>query len=139
MAWTRRTAGALVIVTAALAAVAALTHCVGDEPSFSSVDAGDEAAPPSGSDGPPTSPNDSATATDSKTNADAGSPCDLSKPFGSIENVHELDSNNDDESARLTPDQLSIYFSRRNGPTGAYFVYTATRSTPNATFGALTQ
>jgi hypothetical protein len=134
MAWTWRDAGALAIVTAALAA---LVDCVGDEPAFPSLDDGGDDAGPGSNDSAPGA--DSTTNNDSAGSADAGRPCDPSKPFGSIENVQELNSANDDESARLTPDQLTVYFSRRNGPTGAYFVYTATRATPTATFGALTQ
>jgi hypothetical protein len=136
MAWTRRAACALALVTAALAS---FVDCVGDEPAFPSVADGGDDASTVGPDAPPADSNDSAPDTDSAGIADAGPPCDPSKPFGSIENVHELNSVNDDESARLTPDELTVYFSRRNGPTGAYFIYTATRSTPTATFGALTQ
>jgi len=134
---------------AAIAALAVLTaapitlvDCVGDEPAFPSpADGGDELGTGSssgsgGSDGSPAM-GDATTSGDSA--ADAGAPCDLSKPFGSIENVHELNGPNDDESARLTPDELTVYFSRRNGANGAYFIYTATRSTPAAQFGALTQ
>jgi hypothetical protein len=125
MAWVSR----LAAVALAAAALAGLAHCLGDEPSFPSpADAGDDTEAAAVDVGAP----------EAEAEAAAGPPCDLSRPFGSIANVHELNSADDDESARLTPDQLTVYFSRRNGPTGAYFVYSATRPTPDATFGALT-
>jgi|SRR5579859_7193748 len=140
MAWTWRAATAA--LAASTAALVTLVDCVGDEPAFPSLDAGgDELGASGGSDGPPAASSDSAGSGEAgvDADADAGPPCDLSRPFGPPENVRELNSANDDESARLTPDELTVYFSRRNGANGAYFVYTATRSTPTGPFGALTQ
>jgi hypothetical protein len=129
---------ALATLGALTAAPVTLAHCVGDAPAFPSpADGGDELGTSSGGSDAPATPVDAGSG--SEPSAEAGPPCDLSKPFGSIENVRELNVANDDESARLTPDELTVYFSRRNGANGAYFIYTATRSTPSAQFGALTQ
>src|SRR5439155_24600185 len=106
-------------------------HCVGDEPAFPDADA----APYDDSGG---SMVDAAPESAAES---ASPPCDLGKPFERITNVAELNGPTDDESARLTPEQLSVYFSRRGGPQpdqGGFTVFLATRASIGATFGALT-
>ena len=139
--------------------------CVGDEPSFPSdapdaqaahdatTDAADTGAPidargDTASDadagGGVISPDASAEAasdasTDALPAADA-SPCDPTAPFRTIENVAELNGPTDDESARLSPDQRTAYFSQRSGPqpsAGGFNVRMATREDPDASFDAI--
>lgn len=62
--------------------------------------------------------------------------CDRMKPFGAPEPVTELNTTDSDENARLSPDELTVYFSsNRPGAAGNYDIYTATRATRDAPFG----
>ena len=75
---------------------------------------------------------------DAKETADASAPrCDPTAPFGEAVLVPELNSPSYDESARLTSDELTVYFSSaRPGGVGDFDVYVATRSSIDEPFGA---
>jgi Tol biopolymer transport system component len=61
--------------------------------------------------------------------------CDRMKPFGAPVPVTELDTTDSDENARLSPDELTVYFSsNRPGGAGNYDIYTATRATVDEPF-----
>ncbi len=64
-----------------------------------------------------------------------GPRCDPQAPFGAPEPVGGLNSPNDDVSARLSPDELFVAFSRRTGAgTGLYDMYQATRTARDLPF-----
>jgi hypothetical protein len=70
------------------------------------------------------------------TRADGG--CDFTTPFGAPQRLDSLDTKFVDEAPRLTSDQLSIFFSSNSSSGGdaGIGIFTATRSTILATFGA---
>ncbi len=65
---------------------------------------------------------------------DAGPRCTATAPFGTPMPLASLDSNLDDQGARLTPDELTVVFARgrTNGTTDLYM---ATRASPTDAFG----
>lgn len=67
---------------------------------------------------------------------EAGPPCGLDVPFGTPKPLAALNVFTSEESARLTPDELTIYFSA-TASTAAQ-IYTATRSDRTKDFGAPT-
>jgi hypothetical protein len=67
---------------------------------------------------------------------DAGAPCDPSDPFIAIEPIAELNAASDEEGARLTPDELVMYFTRRVGAGQPYQIFTSKRATRDEPFGA---
>src|SRR5262249_27513015 len=76
-------------------------------------------------------------APDSGHDATTTTTCDVSQPFGTPATVPgvNLDSSND-SIARLTPDELTIFFaSDRPGGSGSNDIYTATRTSRTAAFG----
>ncbi len=63
-------------------------------------------------------------------------PCDLEKPFGAPANVASLNSASNDAIARLTGDELEVFFaSEREGGAGASDIFHAKRASRNAAFG----
>jgi len=68
---------------------------------------------------------------------DAAPPrCNPAMPFAAPVPVTELNTLDSDESARLSPDELTVYFStNRAGTLGGYDIYTATRATRDTPFG----
>ena len=60
--------------------------------------------------------------------ADAGPRCDPTAPFGAPVPLASLNTANDDVTARLTPDELTVVFSRLNDDM-TYDLYTSTRAT----------
>ena len=131
---------ALAVPLLAPAFAFALAHCVGDEPAFPGVDA--SSANDSATDAPITPSDANGANLDAGTEASVdAAPCNSSAAFANITNVTELNGPTDDESARLTPEALTLYFSRRAGPKpdeGGLTVYSATRGDQGAAFGALT-
>jgi hypothetical protein len=119
---------------------------------------GDDSAQPSGgadsgagTDGA-SSASDAPNGTDSSTpegstpgadaEVDAGPPCDLAKPFAAAQAVAELNTGSQEQLARLSPDELAVYFSSDRdkdasapGALGGHDLYTATRSSRSAAFG----
>jgi hypothetical protein len=94
-------------------------------PDVSSLSSGDASVEASG-DGPIDAP------------ADAGAACDPTKPFGAPTPLAAINTAGDELNARLTHDELTIYFVRydsSDGGTGAD-LYTATRPTTATTFSA---
>lgn len=67
--------------------------------------------------------------------AEAGSAC-LSSPFGSASLVTELNSAAFEAEPQLSPDELSVYFVS-NRPSGAFDVYTASRTSKTLPFGSV--
>lgn len=70
--------------------------------------------------------------------ADAAPPrCDPAKPFGTPVALPALNSGTDDFAASLSADELTVYFSStRAGGLGLADIYTATRASRTAGFGA---
>jgi hypothetical protein len=159
-----RTVSWFALASFATALAAGLLHCVGEQPDFPEADASsppvdgtapkDAPATPDAREAAADAPTDDGPNGDDAANdtsaPDAGdpirdaspSPCDLSKPFGNLTNVSELNGTTDDESARLTADQLAVYFSRRSGPApsaGGFNVFFATRVALDASFNGLTK
>lgn len=64
-----------------------------------------------------------------------GLPCDPSAAFIAVEPISELNAASDEEGARLSPDELVMYFTRRAGAGQPYQIYTATRASRDAPFG----
>ena len=66
---------------------------------------------------------------------DAGVPprCNPAASFGRQTDVQGLNTNANEEQATLSPDELTIYFSRDDG-NGAYDIYQATRTSKTASF-----
>ena len=63
--------------------------------------------------------------------------CDPGAPFGAPVAIAELESANDDWSARFSGDELTAYFaSSRPGHVGGASIYTASRATLTGTFSA---
>jgi len=65
---------------------------------------------------------------------DAGPRCDPAAPFGAPELIASLSTDLDDVTARLSPDELDVVFSRRTG--GLYDLWTARRPSIDEPFGA---
>jgi hypothetical protein len=62
--------------------------------------------------------------------------CNPTAAFGTPVKVSELDTTDSDEGARLSPDELTVYFSStRPGGVGGWDIYTATRASRTATWG----
>lgn len=78
---------------------------------------------------PPASP-DAASA-----DGPAAAACDLSRPFGVPQQVAGLNSTSIDSSVSFSPDELTAYLSSNRG--GDFNLYTATRTSLSAPFGAL--
>ena len=77
--------------------------------------------------------------------AESGFPsCDATKPFGAPALIAELSTAADDLFPRLTPDELTVYFERYNGPDagsggkGGSDLLVATRASATTPFGAAT-
>lgn len=84
------------------------------------------------SDGSALSPADATTA-----DASEGGPCDLTKPFDKPAPIPALNSASNENTARLSPDELTVYFqSTRPGGLGGADVYVATRASRDASFDA---
>jgi Tol biopolymer transport system component len=66
---------------------------------------------------------------------DAGPRCDPNAAFGAPVAVAGLDTNLDDQGARLTPDELTVVFARSRA-NGTSDLYLATRATIGDPFGA---
>jgi hypothetical protein len=68
----------------------------------------------------------------------AGGPaCDVAAPFGAPEPMTTLNTAGNEEALALSPDRRTAYFaSNRGGGPGDYDLYTATRSSVDAPFGA---
>jgi hypothetical protein len=130
----------LFITCAALAAIG----CVGDPPSFqepdaSNADANDPDALGGSDSSTPTRDATGSGERDAGSAGDAGNGrCDPNAPFTVIEPVAELNAASDDEGARLTPDELVVYFTRRTGAGQPYQIFTARRADRDAPFGAAT-
>jgi hypothetical protein len=122
--WRRVLVGGVVVVCA----------CVGD--SSSQVDGGADATADTGGD---------VTTTDATGEAgDAGGGCDLTLPFAAPVALAELNTSVDDFSARLTHDELVVYFERNpfmdagvDGGVGWGDLFTATRALKTDPFGAV--
>ena len=68
--------------------------------------------------------------------SDAGASCDWSKPFGAPVAVSELNVGGDSaQSARLSVDGLTVYFTRVAADGGLGDIYTATRTSTTQPFG----
>jgi hypothetical protein len=64
--------------------------------------------------------------------------CDPSAPFGPAVPLDELNTDAQESGARLTPDELTIYFaSTRPGGAGGYDLYRATRNTRSEPFSTI--
>lgn len=76
--------------------------------------------------------------TDSPVPVDAAPPrCDATKPFANPMPVAGINSPSNDFAARLSPDELTIYWgSNRGGGAGEYDIYMATRTSNTAAFGS---
>jgi hypothetical protein len=61
--------------------------------------------------------------------------CDPTAPFGAPAIVAELNGPAEELGARLSPDQLTIYFANSSG--GHYDIYVATRSSSEIAFGSI--
>jgi Tol biopolymer transport system component len=73
--------------------------------------------------------------------AETGPLCDLTKPFGSPVPVAALDTPEDELFARLTHDELTVYFERypsADAGIGGSDLYVASRSSVSAAFGSPT-
>ena len=88
---------------------------------------------------------DATSDTGADAGADAGPACDLSKPFGAPVAMTDLDTPANEGDARLTHDELTVYFTRAPSPdagvdggTGLTDLFVAKRSGPTDTFGAAT-
>ena len=112
-----------------------IAACVGDEaaavtaaPDAGTVESGAPDAPP-GAD---------AAAADAADAADASSPprCNPKKPFGAPVLVSGLSTSADDASARLSADELTVFFARGPAGTGSPDIYAATRPSREAGWGA---
>lgn len=66
---------------------------------------------------------------------DAAPRCNVTKPFGEPELLDSLNSDFDDATPRLFPDELGIVFARRSAA-GNYDLWTATRTSRDEPFGA---
>jgi hypothetical protein len=130
-------------------AVAAVVRCVGD--STEGNDGGPDAtANDSGSDVVVQDSGNDAVAQDSGpgdagAEAEAGPACDPTKAFGTPAPVTGLDTPASEGDARLTHDELTVYFTRGpsadagvDGGTGLTDLFFATRSTTTDPFGAAT-
>lgn len=84
---------------------------------------------------------DGAPPTDSAPQPDAAGPrCDPTKPFAAAVPVANVNSPGNDVTARLSADELTMYFSSdRGGGAGESDIYVATRSSRDADFSAPTQ
>jgi hypothetical protein len=88
-------------------------------------------------DGPLVDSGDAAAPNEAAPN-EAGARCDLNKPFGAPVPLAPLNLPTENErSARLTPDELTIYFA--SDRTNLYRIYRATRAKPDDAFGAPVQ
>jgi hypothetical protein len=142
------------------AALAAFAACVGDEPTIQTgnpSDSGPDTVSPGvdgspGSDGSPQTDgalpdvvqdgsDPGVDAADGAIEDDGG--CNPNAPFGFPENVTELNTAQHEYYARISPDNRTIYFARRNpndDAGGAYGIsgeiMVATRSVPSGPFGA---
>jgi len=96
----------------------------------------DGSAGPDAAGGPDAADTD---AGDAASDADAAAPpCDLTQPFAAPVPVTSLNTAEDEGSARLSPDEKTIYFDAARAavdPSGHYHLYTATRSSLAADFG----
>ncbi len=122
--------------------------CVGDTsvegdagPDATAVDSGaDVAAQDSGND---VAAKDSGS-TDGGADVDAGPACDLSKPFGTPTPVIELNTAANEGDARLTHDELTVYFTRAptadagvDGGAGLTDMFVASRSNKTSPFSGI--
>ena len=109
--------------------------CVGDEPSApveTLPDGGVEAGSPEASALPD-------AAADAADTADAAMPrCDPNKPFGAPALVSGLSTADDDSTARLSADELTVFFARGVAGAGVPDIYTATRASRDAGWGVAT-
>jgi len=70
---------------------------------------------------------------------EAGPACNLSKPFGAPVAITELNTTKDDAVARLTHDELTVYFVRASpGSYDTADIFTATRQAKGQPFGSAT-
>jgi hypothetical protein len=92
-------------------------------------------------DQPDAAAGDSAANADSSLSTDAHAPrCDATKPFAAAVPVANINSPANEQAARLSSDELTIYFaSDRGGGAGGFDLYTATRSSRDADFSAPTR
>lgn len=134
--------GAGIFITRILALVGVVAGCVGDPPVFEEPDASTPASD-AGHDGEASE--DIGTSSDGGHDGpggDAGEAggarCDPSAPFTEIEPIAELNAASDEEAARLTPDELVMYFTRRAGAGQPFQIYTAKRGSRDAPFGPAT-
>jgi hypothetical protein len=111
--------------------------CVGDSSTTPSDAGGDGGADATLSDAPA----DTGDATLDVV-SEAGPACDLSKPFGAPVPITELNTAADDSSARLTHDELTVYFQRQasldagvEGGAGSNDLFTASRPSLTKPFG----
>jgi Tol biopolymer transport system component len=75
------------------------------------------------------------------TDAAVGPRCSQTAAFGRITALTPLNTQNNDEQAALSPDELTVYFSRDDnggGANGDYDIFQATRTSKTAAFGAAT-
>jgi len=71
-----------------------------------------------------------------KPDAPAPPRCDPTAAFGTPAPVAGLDTAGDEVDARLSPDELVVVFAYASVPGGKLDIYTATRASPTASFGA---
>jgi hypothetical protein len=128
-----------VAATSALFVLASFAACVGNDPSAGSVGA-DAAGTDTDAAGTPgdAAGGDALSDASSSADADAAMPrCDPSVPFTVIAAVNELNANAVgalDNEARLTPDELTVYWtSDRAG--GNAKIHTASRASKTSPFG----
>lgn len=117
---------------------ACLFACVGDPPSTSPAPSSDGGIPnPGTGDGSPTSDG----GTTGEDAAPPAPPCDLDAPFGAPVLVPGIDSPQDDRDARLSTDELSIFFASTRpdgGNQNARDIYTASRKVRTEPFTSVT-
>jgi hypothetical protein len=128
----RNTKGPLIFELVTVHVISLGLSCVGDAPVFPELDA-DTTVDATVGDDAPHPPNDGET--DIVNDTSNGRPCDPSAEFTIIEPVAELNGATDDEGARLTPDELVMYMSRRAGQGQPFQIYTAKRGSRDAEFG----
>jgi Tol biopolymer transport system component len=79
---------------------------------------------------------DASPGVDSGGAADAGPACDPSKPFAAPTVLAKVNSGSNDTNPRLSPDELTMYFTSDRPGLGGTDIYVATRASPAADFGA---
>lgn len=112
-----------------------IVACVGSDAATVTV-AGDAGGVESGAPDAPLGTDSAVDAADA-TVIDASVPrCDPKKPFGAPVLVSGLSTSDDDASARLSADELTVFFARGVAGSGAPDIYAATRASRDAGWGA---